>query len=528
MTTDTSVREQAHAAPAATLWGTALLYAHEIANTAVSLCLTPFIAATLGRYHFGVWSLILSSTTMLAILDLGIGPATVKMASASLARANRQDLNRTMATAWHVTIGLSAAALLVAFGLLLAVDQFRAVRLTPQIRLAAFLVAVSIALGMLENSAASLLCAASRLRQLAIARLVSVAAYAVAVCLFLSLGYGLVGLAGAWIVGLAAKAACSFTFVSRTAGLGFLRARWFSRDKLRELSGFSFYTSLGSIAYLVVSNADHVILGGVAGAAALASYSATYRLPALGLRLLRLLAFALFPAFCRHHSLGQAAPSAQLQRLLVMASGGMAWAAAVLGVVAGREFIGAWISPDFFAGYHVLILSLLSMVAVAYISAAQTVGLAWGQVRTVCLLSAAEAALSLLLSLALVHSLGAPGVALATCLSQALFSLVVLPPLVCRLLRDSPRFYYASIAKGAALFALLAFLGRHLVIAIHGGLAVALATGAAAAALLLLGHTAWTLPAHQRSRLSSYARLVLDGLAESRGRASSPGSGPQL
>ena len=139
--------------------------------------------------------------------------------------------------------------------------------------------------------------------------------------------------------------------------------------------------------------------------------------------------------------------------------------------------------------------------------------MAWGKVRTVYLVSATEAALNVMLSLALVTRLGPAGVALGTLLPQVFLSLVVVPRLACRLVGDSPGFYYLNIAKGAALCAALTLIGRAAVAAAGGGLWTALAIGLLAAVLYALLYAVLLLGVEERKKLVSYARIAIRGLA---------------
>ncbi len=502
-----SIARRADASARTTVWGTALLYGHDVVSVLVSFLLTPYIAATVGQYRFGLWSVIISSISVLGILELGLGPAVIKIASEAVARDDLDDLHRTLASACVLTAALALLVFALPAGLLLVADQFRDAPLTREVRLAALLVAANMALSVLEGPLASLLYAFSRLKQLAAARLAGLAIFAVVTVLSLRAGWGLIGLGAAWVASQLARTLCDLAFAHRLIGLRFLRPRRLDPGKIRALWGFSSYSSLGTIAYLTVANADNMIIGGAVGAAAVAAYAATYRVPALGARLLRLMASSLFPHFCRHSGAGQLESSRQAHRLLVSVSAGVGWSGAALALIAGREFVSAWITPEYFSGYPILLSAVLSMVAIGYIAASQGVGMAWGKVRDVYLLSAAEAAVNIVLSLVLVGPLGPAGVAVATLAPQALLSLLVLPRLVCRLVGDSVLLYYLSMLKSAALFAAVALAGRALVTAAGGGLWIALAVGVLAAALYALLYFALILRPDERGQLLRYSRI---------------------
>src|SRR6267143_3860156 len=87
---------------------TALAYAFVAA-----FFLTPFIIHHLGNVTYGVWTLIVSITSYMTLLDLGLRGAVTRFVSRSDAQGNRSETNEVTSAALWLYLRLGAAAIIL-------------------------------------------------------------------------------------------------------------------------------------------------------------------------------------------------------------------------------------------------------------------------------------------------------------------------------------------------------------------------------------------------------------------------------
>ena len=332
------------------LTGTLTVYGLLGVTIVLGIFLMPFTMRHLGQANYGVWMLAASMTAYFQLLDLGYGSGLVRQITQADARGDDDEVNVVLSTAVVVytvvgIVTLAATAALTVFVVprfpKLTHDQVR----TAQVVLAILGTRMAIAFPM------GIFGAINTARQkfaLTGSIAIVVALIQGAVTFFvLSAGYGVVPLVGATTaVGVtsfvAYAAAARYTF----PGMRLSPSR-FSFRHVRDVTSFSLYLFLISIAYHLATNIDNLVIGAYVGTAAIAVYTVAVRLSEYQRELCGKFTGFLFPLVVRFH---ETRDDEALRATLVDGTRiALALVACVtLGLIAfGRGLIHIWMGSGF-------------------------------------------------------------------------------------------------------------------------------------------------------------------------------------
>jgi len=91
------------------LSGTALY----VVNVVVTFVMSPVLIRALGNRDYGLWELVLSVIGYMGLLDLGIGGSLVRFVSVADGRQDKDDLQKTISTAFAFFVAVGAVATLL-------------------------------------------------------------------------------------------------------------------------------------------------------------------------------------------------------------------------------------------------------------------------------------------------------------------------------------------------------------------------------------------------------------------------------
>ena len=431
------------------LTGTLTVYGLLGVTIVLGIFLMPFTMRHLGQANYGVWMLAASMTAYFQLLDLGYGSGLVRQITQADARGDDDEVNVVLSTAVVVytvvgIVTLAATAALTAFVVprfpKLTHDQVR----TAQVVLAILGTRMAIAFPM------GIFGAINTARQKfaltgSIAIVVALIQGAVTF-LVLSAGYGVVPLVGATTaVGVASFVAYAAAARRTFPGMRLSPSR-FSFRHVHDVTSFSLYLFLISIAYHLATNIDNLVIGAYVGTAAIAVYTVAVRLSEYQRELCGKFTGFLFPLVVRFH---ETRNDEALRATLVDGTRiALTLVACVtLGLIAfGRGLVHIWMGSAFDATVvPMYVLALAGVVMVAQ-GPSGTILLGTGRHRMVAYASIAEIAANAVLSLALVRGFGLTGVALGTAIPFALINLFVLMPAACRVVGLPVRKFAYNVA----------------------------------------------------------------------------------
>ena len=400
----------------------------------IGVFMLPFNVALLGQSAYGLWVLVASITVYFSMLDMGFGVAQVRFVAKYRARGDVDGLNEIASTMFCVFSGVGLLTFLVAVVIALNLRNFFPLT-DSQVRtgqIVFLFISGYVALGFPISVFGGIVNGFQRTYLNGAVAFVTAIAVALVNVAVLKAGYGLPELVAATttvrILGYVAYALNAYRVFP---GLR-IRPQLFSRDRLREITGFSIFILIIDLANKLNYSTDTIVIGAFMGTAAVAVWAVAQRLIEIVQRITDQLNGVLFPVVVDSSTIERVD---KLQKILIQ---GMRLSlamvvplATVLGLTA-RPLVLVWVGPNFEASVNVIyILSIV--VAVRVGSATSTVILKGSGLHKVLAVSNLGMAVSnLVLSVLLVRRYGLIGVAIGTLIPMVVFSTFVVFPAACR------------------------------------------------------------------------------------------------
>jgi O-antigen/teichoic acid export membrane protein len=446
------------------LAGTITKYVFLLVTIVTGIFLMPFTMHHLGKAEYGLWMLAASMTAYFQLLDLGYGSGLVRQITQADARGDEHQINTVLSTFLVVYGGIGLIALFgVAALVLIVVPRFP--NLAPeQIPTAQWVLSIlgfRAAVGFPMTVFGAVTTARQRFALTGSIGIAVSLLQAAATYLVLSAGYGLVPL----VATTASIAIASYIAYAAAARATFpalhLTPRWFDWRQVREVTSFSLYLFLITIAIQVGLNVDALVIGAFMGTSAVAVYMVAMKIGQYLWQLCGQASSLMFPVMVRFHADRN---EAALRTTLV--EGTRLAVALVMGLTIclllyGPAIIDLWMGPGFEASAAPLYVLAVFGVAVVAQGPTGNMLLGAGRHRLVAWVSIADVALNLAISVFLVSRIGLVGAALGTAIPYIILNFGVLVPAACRLVRV-PLGTFARIVLGPAL----AGVGGALVVAL--------------------------------------------------------------
>ncbi len=416
------------------LTGTATKYVLLAASIAVGVFLMPYTVRHLGTSEYGLWMLVASMTVYFNLFDLGYGNGLVRHVADADARGDAVLVNQILSTFFVIYIGLGVLVIGAAAVLIAWVPYFPNL-LPTQIPLARFILAVigvRIALGFPMTVFGAVTTARQRFALNNNVATVSLLVNAAVQFALLARGYHV----RAVVAGSVTVDLLTYIGYARTAKRAFpalrLRLSAFRASLVRDVTAFSLYVFLISIAAQIGFNLDNIVVGAALGTSAVAVYAVTLRLAEAQRNLSNQFNTLMFPVVVRYGALND--PDS-LRRMLI--EGTRLSLTLVCGLTVclmafGRPLISRWMGHGFDAA--VIPLYVLAIAGVVLIGQAPlgNILLGTGRHRLVAFVSLGEALANLALSIVLVRRFGLIGVAIGTAIPVFVANVFFLAPAVCR------------------------------------------------------------------------------------------------
>jgi O-antigen/teichoic acid export membrane protein len=409
-------------------------YLSVAAEMMTGLVTLPFNLHHLGADAYGLWMLTAGVTIHFSILDLGYGGAMVKFIAQYRAWKDPTALNEIASTLFFLFAAFGLMAYLVAVGLALNLDHvFRITAAQAQVgKWILLIIAVNVAMNFPFSVYGGVTSGFQRYdinNLVAIVSNVMVALVNVAVVL---LGFGLIPLVAATSF---VRFATYFVY-RRSAFRVFpglrIRPSLFRRSRLREVTGFSVYSSVIDWANKLNYELDEVVIGVFLGAAPVAAWAVADRIISGTQRLTNQGNAVLFPVVVDADATQQIG---RLQNVLIEGtrlSLATVLPIAVVLVVLAYPLVEAWVGAKMIVAAPVIQILAVAVALRVGNATSTTVLKGAGQVRRVAVVNIVTGVVNLTLSAALVRPMGLAGVAIGTLIPVAIASICVLFPDACR------------------------------------------------------------------------------------------------
>ena len=413
-------------------------------GVAVNFFLSPFVVHSLGDTAFGVWVLIVSLTSYLSFMDLGVRNATTRFVAKFHALGDHDSASRTVSSALAIFSSSGALAILLAIlAALFAVPWFNIpADFRSVARIAFFLGGLNIAAWLVNGVFSGVIVGLQRFDLLNRTAVAIGALRAVVVVIALGSGGGLITLALIELASVSARCLTSVWWTYRLYPELRLRLSFGGRQYVGMIFSFSFYSFLLDVASNLIYYSNAVVIGAFLSVTMITFFSIAANMRNYALDLVSGLAHTLAPAASK---LDAEARHDKLQQLVL---GGMRYASLIMLPIAltfilrGKTFIGLWMGQKYadLSGHVLWILSLALMFS-ACNQSAKAVVLGVSRHKMVVPAVVAEGLVNLGLSIALVRTMGIVGVAWATAIPSIAVSLLFWPFFLRRCLNVPVRDY---------------------------------------------------------------------------------------
>jgi len=431
----------------------------------VGFFITPFIIRHLGKTGFGIWTLIGSIIGYYGILDLGVISAITRYVARYAGQKDYKSLNETISASLAIFCVVGFIIVGASFAIAAPLSNFFNIP-TEQVRefqQVIRLLGLTAGLSFISNLFDAIIRAHERFLAANVVAIFVTLTRTSLIVLFLSRGFGLVGVAYSHLVS-------AVLMIILTLVLCKLFFPYF-QPKIRLVSWHVLYTVLSygaattvlAVADIMRFNLDSFVIGKWINVRAVAVYGVA----ALLIRFfLQFIASGTQRVFTPRFSLidGQGKRS-ELQELFLKSlsvSAFLSFGVGTLIVIVGRRFIVLWVGSDFLGAVPVL-----WVLAVAYsLALAQTSGISLVYALKKHYLFAAasivEGIANIGLSIYLAPRYGILGVAIGTAVPMLIIKIFVQPIYVSRIIGISLRRYWYQVAPAMALAIGLIIVSRYI------------------------------------------------------------------
>ena len=410
-------------------------YALVAVEMVVGLLTLPFNLHHLGAEAYGLWMLTAGLTIHFSILDLGYGGAMVKFVAQYRAHRDARSLNEIASTIFVLFSTIGIVAYLVVIGVALNLDHLFP-RISPAQAETGQWILLIIGVNVAVNFAFAVyggVCSGFQRYDInnivAVGSTITVALVNVAVLL---LGYGLIPLVAATTSVRLAVYLIYRRNAYRVFPLLRISPSLFRRDRLREVTSFSVYTSMIDWANKLNYELDAIVIGAFLGTGPVAVWAVAQRIIAGTQRLTNQGNAVLFPVVVD----SDATRRQERLRTVLLEGTRLSLATvipiAVVLVVLAHPIVRGWVGPEMLAAAPVIQVLAFAVALRVGNATSTTVLKGAGRVKFLAVVNLVTGVVNVVLSALLVTRYGLVGVAIGTLIPIAIASTLVIFPASCR------------------------------------------------------------------------------------------------
>jgi O-antigen/teichoic acid export membrane protein len=412
-------------------------YVALIVDSVLGLLMLPFNVSHLGTSAYGLWVLTASVTVHFSILDLGYGSALVKFIARYRAHRDPKALNEIASTVFFLFAICGCLAYLVAAIVAFNLGFF--FKVTPEQaalgKWVLLVIGVPVALNFPFSVFGGIVVGFQRQHLNGVVAIIVSTLVVTANVAVLMSGFGLVAL----VLATTTVRVLAYGVYASNAYRVFpalrLRPSLFRRDRLKEVTSFSVFSSLIDWAAKLNYQADQLVIGAVMGPALVAVWAVADRVIVGTQNLTNQLNGQLFPFIVDSDASDR---EERLQQILVQGtrlSLATVLPIAVVLFTLADPLIRAWVGhrkPELLGS--VPVLQILAAVVATRVGSgtAMTLLKGAGRHRMLAAVNIATGIVNVVISVVLARIIGLPGVAWGTLIPVALASLFIIEPAACQ------------------------------------------------------------------------------------------------
>lgn len=414
----------------------------------VNFFISPFVVHHLGNAGYGVWTLIVSLTGYLGLLDLGVRGAVTRYIAKFHTTEEDQAAGRVASSGILIFSAAGLVAITIASALaVFAVSHFRIpTEYQTAARIVLVLAGANIAASLVGGVFGGIVVALQRFDLLNGVEILGTALRALCIVIALRNGKGLITLACIQLAITVARATANFVISHKlypTLKLSFSNA---DLAHTRLIFSFSAYMFLIQIGGDLIYYTDTVVIGAFLPVAMITFFMIAGNLLEYTRAMLTGISHTVSPYASQ---LEAKSDLAGLQRTLLTScrfGSAVAFPILITFMIRGGNFIGLWMGPQYvsLSGHVLRILSLMTFFSAGTYQAG-SIMLGISKHKPLVLVRMGEGICNLALSILLVRRMGIVGVAWGTTIPGIAFCLLFWPWYVQRTLNVRPLRYVVSI-----------------------------------------------------------------------------------
>jgi O-antigen/teichoic acid export membrane protein len=426
-------------------------------NILVGVMLTPYIIRSIGKDDYGIWVLVGSFVGYYGLLNLGVGTALLRYVARYSAKNNEEKLNEVVSTAMAV-FSLTGIVVFIASVILgPTLSEFFELSLGMRddfVRVVG-VVGLSTGISFAGSIFGTIVMGCERFILANMAGISANVLRAGLVIMFMEFNANVVGVAYATLMTTLYEIIVN-AYIARHVAPN-IRPSYFSANAgmLKELILFGGVATVISLADIMRSNLDHVVVAKFVGIEYVAIYGIGLLLLRYIVRIITTGMSVLTPRFAKLDGINATRNMQELFLKSLTISGFMAFGAAMCAIIFGKYVIIWWVGPEFADSATILaILSCSSAIAIAQNPA---IGLMYAINKHHYYATATmiEALANLGLSIYLANIYGMLGVALGTLISMSIVKAIAMPIYVSRLIKIPWLDYIKTLLKPAVVSTVL-------------------------------------------------------------------------
>lgn len=422
----------------------------------IGFFMLPFMVSSLGEHLYGIWIIVSSITGALYIFDLGFATAVTRYISKSLAVGDRTETSKTVSSAFFIYFILA----LIIMAATLAASFFASHwdvegDNTHLIQILVIITGVNIALEFPFKAFSGIAAYHMRYDLLALSRIVFKILSTAGIVWAVMSGYQLIAIA---LIGLLASILSNLTFYSIAKYLEpdvKLKVSYIDKAIIKSLSGYSAWVFFIDMSRMLKERGDLWIIGYLLSAAQLTIYYVALRLVDYAVQILVSAVNMTTPLITADYAKGDIKALVQKIYLFSRLNAILALITISGFVLFAQEVFQFWMGGTFDASsaYTICCIVLFGKMLAFANSPVANALMAINKPRTLSIITAGEAAVSLLATFMLVYYYGLHGAAIGV-VFPLLFTRTVLIHLYLK--RDidfSILVIYKNLIKSAAILA---------------------------------------------------------------------------
>jgi O-antigen/teichoic acid export membrane protein len=418
----------------------------------------PFLIRSLGNVAYGIWILILSTTSHMGIFNFDIKTAAIKYVAQFKAKEEKNKINEVISTSFfsYAVLGILVFLMTLIFAKYLG----RIFKFDPhyihEAKLAFVFVGLNVALNLPLGVFYSVILGYQRYDINSYIEISMLVLRTTLIVFFIKLGYGLLALGLITITVNLLGQTVRIWYAFRLNNELQIKLKMFNKKTLKLISNYGFFVILITVAGQVIFYTDNIIIGYFMGASAVTFYAVGSRIVDYYRNGISVLGGVLMPTLSYLQSKNEIDKIVKLYILITKYTLFIVFPIAFIFLFMGENFITLWVGKKYISSYLILIILFLPYIFAPSQHIIKSISFGTGRLKTYSYLNIAEALANLILSIILIQKYGIFGVAIGTSIPLIINRGFILPIYICGMLK-LPVFRFIKEAFTGPIIAAIPF-----------------------------------------------------------------------